>query len=263
MGYNIRQRVNALSKEFKYSAEQEKELEYFVNIHCEHYGKSVANKYEDIFSDFKQNRKLKYTNKQDYSAMDYIDYYFRKYFENKKEYGVFVGRCMPFTNGHNAIIQDIIRDGKIPIMILGGKGKNDERHPLSYEDRVRIIKKVYAMDRIVFIGLEDKNNWTDWYNSVKQGFIDKGIQKEQITLYSHNKEVDRTDFEYRGKHYKSEHYTIMFRENGVKIKELSEVLCSEGRVIHASDVRKEEEVAKRNLDARIYRILKEKYEWWK
>jgi len=263
MKCNIRQRVNELSEDFKYSQEQEQEIAYFVNIHCELHGRNDTRNYESINSDFKKNRKLEYTQEQNYSAMDYIDYYFRKYFEDKKEYGVFVGRCMPFTNGHNAIIQNIIRDGKIPIMILGGKGKSDERHPLSFEDRVRIIKKVYTMDGIVFIGLEDKDNWTAWYDSVKQAFIDKGINKEQITLYAHNKEIDRKDFEYEGKHYKNEFYTKMFEENGVKIKVMEEVTCKLGHTIHASDVRKDEEVAKRNLDARVYRMLKYKYNWWK
>ena len=36
-----------------------------------------------------------------------------------------------------------------------------------------------------------------------------------------------------------------------------------GNVIHASDIRKSENTAKNNLDARIYRVLKDDYGWWK
>ena len=55
----------------------------------------------------------------------------------------------------------------------------------------------------------------------------------------------------------------MFEENGVKIKVMEEVVCSLGETIHASDVRKNESVAIRNLDARIYKELKDVYGWWK
>ena len=259
----IRARIDEQVQEFKFSKEQEQEMEYFVKVHCELHGRNCKTKYASIHADFKNNRKLDYTQEQEYSSMDYIDYFFNKYFSDRIEYGVFVGRCMPFHNGHNAIIQKIIRDGKKPIIILGGKGKKDERHPLSFEDRVKLIKKVYPMDGIIFIGLEDQNDWTSWYNSVKQGLIDNDITKEQITLYAHNKPEDNKDFEYRGKWYTNASYTEMFKDNGVKIQEIESITCELGNIIHGTDIRNTEIDAKRNLDARIYRTLKEKYDWWK
>ena len=181
----------------------------------------------------------------------------------ESSFGLFVGRCMPFTNAHNSIIQDIIRDDRIPIMVLGGKGKVDERHPLSFEDRVKVIKKVYPVSMIKFIGIEDQTNWTTWYDSVKDELINLDIKKEQITLYAHNKPEDNMDFEYRGKQYREESYTVMFTENGVGLKNIDTVTCENGNVIHATDVRNDEEIAKRNLDARVYRMLKDKFQWWK
>ena len=73
---------------------------------------------------------------------------------------------------------------------------------------------------------------------------------------------DNKDFEYRGVTYQNESYTKMFEENGVQIKVINEVTCKLGHTIHASDVRDSEEIAKRNLDARIFRTLKDKFGWW-
>jgi len=175
--------------------------------------------------------------------------------------GLIIGRFAPFHIGHNAIIQDIIRDGRIPLIILGGMGKEDERHPLSYDDRVKLIKKVYPIG-CKFIGLEDKDNWTEWYNSVKENITKMDIKKEQIILYSHNKDIDRLDFEYEGKQYQNEFYSKMFEENGVKIKKLDEFVDNKGKVVHATKVRNSREYAIRNLDARVFRMLEDTYKWW-
>ena len=176
--------------------------------------------------------------------------------------GIAVGRFMPFHIGHNAIIQDIIRDGRIPVIILGGMDKEDERHPLTYDDRVKLIRKVYPMG-CKFIGIRDQDNWTEWYNSVKQAMIDLDIKKEQAVLYTHNKEIDRKDFEYNGKIYQNEFYTKMFEENSIEIKPLKEFVDRKGKVVHASNIRKSEKDGIRNLDARVYMMLKEKFSWWK
>lgn len=185
--------------------------------------------------------------------------------ENKvlsdKRYGLFIGRAMPFTNGHDAIIQDILLDGRTPIFILGGKNKKDERHPLTFEERVKLIKRKYPFG-CKFIGLEDKDNWDEWYDSVEEELNKITPNMNQFVLYAHNKEMDKKDFFYKGKQYMNESYTKMFEENGIHIKTMDEVTCKLGHTIHATDVRKSEVVARRNLDARIYRSLKDKHNWW-
>ena len=184
-------------------------------------------------------------------------------FENiqEKEYGLMLGRLQPFTLGHNEIIQDIIRDGKAPIIILGSTNIQNEKNPLSFEERRYLVGLIYPKSVLV-VGAEDKTSWDDWYNGIKDIIISLGITKEQVTLYSHCKEADNKDFEYDGKKYVNESYTKIFEENGIKIKILDEVVCSLGETIHASDVRANEEVAIRNLDARIYTELKNTFGWW-
>jgi len=231
-------------------------VKYFVKIHKELHG----NKYDWI--DIHKDIISKYPDYDSYEIMDEIGKQWEIIKNENKKYGLFIGRCMPFTNAHSAIIQEIIRDGRIPIIILGGKGKTDERHPLSYEDRVKLIKKVYPFG-CKFIGIEDKDDWTEWYNSVHNEIDKLNILSKQIVLYAHEKEMDKVSFEYRGKEYKNASYVDMFRENGIKIKEIEAITCTYGDIIHATDVRKDEDIAKRNLDARIYRTLKDKYGWWK
>ena len=176
--------------------------------------------------------------------------------------GVFMGRCQPFSNAHNDIIQEMIRDGIKPVIILGSINKNDERNPLTFEERKALIKKIYPFG-VKIVGLPDQDNWEDWMNSVIDMFNKEGMNPDIATLYSHVKDTDRTDFKYKGIEYKSESYTKMFEVNGISIKNIDEKTCFLGNVIHASDIRKDEEIAKRNLDARIYRTLKDKFDWWK
>ena len=99
-------------------------------------------------------------------------------------------------------------------------------------------------------------------DSVINKLIANNININKATLYSHIKDMDRTDFCYRDIEYKSESYTKMFEVNGINIKNIDEKMCSLGSVIHASDVRNNEEIAKRNLDARIFVELK-KMGWYK
>ena len=74
--------------------------------------------------------------------------------------------------------------------------------------------------------------------------------------------IDNKDFEYKGKKYLNESYTKVFEENSIKIKMMDEVVCSLGETIHASNVRENESIAIRNLDARIYMELKNTHNWW-
>ena len=229
-------------------------IKRYIRTHKELHGKSW--RWEDVAKDAASSF--------DYDVFECLNEVERQEIQevkDSKKYGIFIGRAQPFHIGHNAIIQDIIRDGRIPIIILGGMGKEDERHPLSYDDRVKLIRKVYPIG-CKFIGLEDKDNWTEWYNSVKENITKMDIKKEQIILYSHNKDIDRLDFEYEGKQYQNEFYSKMFEENGVKIKKLDEFVDNKGKVVHATKVRNSREYAIRNLDARVFRMLEDTYKWW-
>jgi hypothetical protein len=146
-------------------------------------------------------------------------------------------------------------------MILGGIDKVDDRHPLTFEERKNLIKKVYPFG-VKFIGLKDLDSWDEWYDSVITELSKIGDVKKQMTLYAHNKPQDNKDFKFKGKYYSNSSYTDIFIVNSIGIKNIDEIKCTEGKVIHASDIRNNEESARNNLDARIYRTLKEKYKWY-
>lgn len=223
-------------------------IERYIKVHKQMHGSYYDEEavVEDLFHSFGYDRGLSLLEVRSQTVI---------------EYGLFLGRCQPFTLGHNEIVQDVIRDGKIPIIILGSIDKHDEKNPLTFEERKALIKLMYPTG-IIVIGLEDNENWTGWYEGLKKAIVSLGITKEQITLYSHCKPGDNLDFEYEGKHYENESYTEIFRANNVAVKNLDEVVCSLGETIHASDVRANESIAIRNLDARVYNQLKNIHNWW-
>ena len=231
-------------------------IEYYVNMHYELHGARCV--WEDIHKDYMRENPTA----DPMIVMDKIDSIYNKIKASEVEYGIFIGRCRPFHNGHNGIVQDIIRDGKKPIIFIGGKGKTDSRHPISSGDSVKLIKKVYPFGNI-YVEMEDQDNWTDWFNTLMVAITNRGIDKSQVTLYAHTKESDKTDFKYEGKHYTNSSYIEMFKINGIKIKDIDVIRCTDDIIIHGTEIRAEEEIAKKNLDARIYQDLKTKYGWWK
>jgi len=226
---------------------------YYIRVHYELHGRKF--KWEDCIEDIKNRIKV------DYEMNLYIQEEIQKYLKSKISYGVFLGRCQPFTNGHNETIQEMIRDGVTPVIILGSINKTDDKNPLSFDERKKLIKKVYPVG-VKILGLEDKTSWEDWMDSALELFRKNEMNPVNMTLYSHVKDVDRTNFEYKGVQYSSESYTKMFELNNINIKNIDEKTCFLGNVIHASDVRKDESIAKRNLDARVFVELK-KMNWWK
>jgi nicotinamide mononucleotide adenylyltransferase len=177
-------------------------------------------------------------------------------------HGLFLGRCQPFTLGHDVTIQHIRRDGHIPIIMLGSTNKHDAKNPLSFVERCSLIETVYP-DGVIIVGIEDKVDWTEWYESILRKLDALGVNRESVTLYAHTKENDRTTFECRGKTHRNAFYTEMFREDGIRIKVIDETVDSRGETIHASAVRACEQTARRHLDARVFTRLKNVFGWWR
>lgn len=245
-----------MKNEIEETSEIKKNILHYIKVHRELHG--ICFSYDDTTKDICTS----FPEYDKFFVWEIFPELVREFENSEKQYGIVVGRFQPFTIGHNAIVQDIIRDGKIPIIMIGGINKKDDRHPLSYDERVKLIKKVYPFG-CKFIGLEDKDDWNHWFKQIKEKLFELKADNKQFTLYSHNKDIDRQDFEYNGKHYQNEFYTEIFKENGFKIKNLEEFVDKKGKVVHASDIRKNEQNAIKNLDARIYVTLKNKFGWWK
>ena len=223
----------------------EENVKHYIKVHEELHGLSTS--IESIVKDLK--------NSFGYKEEDSI----QKIKEIKnKEYGIIIGRFQPFTDGHNSIVQDIIRDGREPVIFMGSP-YIDDKNPLNFEEKSKLVKMLYPDIKIVKI--QDNDDWDEWFDNISSSMLSIA-PKEKLYIYSHCKEIDKTNFEFCGKKYKDMHYTIMFKEHNFNIVKLNEVKCNLGEVVHASDVRKDEEKAKRNLDARIYRYLKDVKGWW-
>ena len=177
------------------------------------------------------------------------------------EYGLVIGRFQPFHFGHEHIINEVILDGKIPIVLIGDDdGKDPKRNPLATKQVQELFEIVYP-GVCIFISVKDsKNDWTQWFDDVGHAVIgDSGRIKEQVTLYYYNKEADRHKyFECLNKSYHNEFYTKIFEDNGIKLKEIEFVNRSDIHVkADATNIRDNFEDFKHLLDGRIYWKLKE------
>jgi nicotinamide mononucleotide adenylyltransferase len=234
--------------------EIERKCIYYYDMHKLLHGKNFS--IEDVKNEIKYNIG---SNKY-YENRSFIrEILYKKYYNNEK-YGIFIGRFQPFHNGHNQTIQEIIRDGKIPVIFIGSINKNDENNPLSFIEREEIINIIYKKECII-IPLEDCDNWNTWFKSINGSLYKNRIKKNDCTLYFHNKDIDKQNFNFRGEYYENESYTIMFQEDGFNVKPVCEKMCDFGWTIHASEIRKDETIAQRNLDSRVYKYLKNKG-WW-
>jgi cytidyltransferase-like protein len=174
-----------------------------------------------------------------------------------KQYGLFIGRFQPFHLGHQAIINEIILDGKIPIIVIGDDNEADlKRNPLSYEQRKELIQLVYPSE-CLFVQSFDATDWTDWFTWTisKVAFL---TPLETVTLYYHNKESDRYKFfEYGGKEYHNEFYTKIFEDYGIKMKSIEFVVRTDIHIkADATNLRESFEDFKHLLDGRVYQALK-------
>lgn len=178
----------------------------------------------------------------------------------KKEYGLVIGRFQPFHFGHQHIINEILLDGKIPVIMIGAGG-NVDKNPLSSCERRQLIEIVYPTE-CKFITVYDCNDWDAWLNNIILSLNILSILSSDVTLYYHNKEVDRYDhFKCFGKDYYNAFYTDIFTDTRIATKEVEFVKRSDIHVAaNATNIRDNFEGFKHLLDGRIYHQLK-KWGW--
>lgn len=175
-----------------------------------------------------------------------------------KKYGLVVGRFQPFHYGHQHIINEVLLDGRIPIVCIGDDlGKDVIRNPLTFEQRIELIKRIYPNTEIIFKRIIDDVDWTKWFNQFL--FI---CDDKDVALYYNNKEQDRyKNFTVHGKEYHNEFYTKIFEDAGIKLKQVEFVTMQDLKVYaDATNIRANLEAFKHLLDARVYWKLKE-WKW--
>lgn len=196
--------------------------------------------------------------------------------ENKSQtinFGIYIGRFQYLTIGHETIVNEILLDGRIPVIVIGSCNKHDENNPLSYEERVQQFKLVFPDTEMLFVKADDYDDWDTWYFEMMVN-IDNTISKymqhcntdsnvfltPDSLMYINNKKEDRIPhFTFYSKKYTNAFYTDIFKDNGWKVKEVSHTIkIGISKDISARHVRADLEANKYMLNYRIYNYLKAK-----
>jgi len=173
------------------------------------------------------------------------------------KYGLIMGRFQPFHLGHQAIVNEVLLEGKIPILLVGSTNKTGtDKNPLSFSQVKKCIKLVYPNDELFILGIED-NTDDIWMQNIYQS-IKKVTDLKNVTFYYHNKENDFYNFYYKGKTFKNKKLNFIFEyDNLIKTKELNFPKLENLNInCHATDIRNDIEGFKHFLDARICWFLK-------
>lgn len=186
-----------------------------------------------------------------------------------KRFGMINGRFQPFHKGHQEIVNEIMLEGLIPIIVLGSSNPDRDKlkNPLTYAQRKELVRLVFPNMPIVFIYGTDYDNWDMWYDNLmkelrkelKRNFDEiSDDMKDEIIIFHNNKEVDCTDFEFKGTQYRNAWYTDIFDDNGWVTQEVKFVKRDDISIdSNARDIRDNLEGLKHLMDARIYNKLKE------
>lgn len=182
------------------------------------------------------------------------------------KYGVFIGRFQPFHLGHQAVVNEILLDGLIPVLVLGSSGNNRDmdKNPLRFSKRTTLIDIIYPNTFIKYIYSQDNKDWSVWYNQLITNLkteLNSENLTEDVVFYYNNKEVDKTSFSVNGKEYLNTWYTDLFKDAGFKTQHIKFADRLDIKVeANARDIRHDLEGNKHLLDARVYRQLKE-WDW--
>lgn len=177
----------------------------------------------------------------------------------KQKYGIIMGRFQPFHFGHQHIINEIILDGRKPIVILGDdNGKDPKKNPLSVSQRMTLIEQVFPREYIIFSVKDNPDSWTDWFNELTDKLKTVAEDFDDVALYYHNKECDRYDyFDCNGREYFNEFYTVIFEDAGIQLREVEFVDRSDIKIdANARNIRDDFEAYKHLMDGRNYWTLK-------
>lgn len=171
-----------------------------------------------------------------------------------KQFGIFIGRFQSFHKGHQSVIDQIIADGKTPIIFVGSSQEfGTTKNPYHVQDRMKMIQLVYP--NIKVYAIQDKHCWDEWHKQLIDSIkLVVTSDLSDVTIYCHDKEEDRhKHFTFRGKDYYNEFYSKMYEIDGMNVKELviSDI------PVRAKLIREDLESNKHFLDPKVYQYLKD------
>jgi cytidyltransferase-like protein len=81
-------------------------------------------------------------------------------------------RLQPLHNGHKKIIDQMLKENKKVILLIGSIDKNDKKNPYSFEQRKEMVYQIYFKEiqenKLFVKGIKDINNPPKWASFVKQ-----------------------------------------------------------------------------------------------
>lgn len=164
------------------------------------------------------------------------------------KYGVVIGRFQPLHLGHTSIINQVLLDGRIPIVFVGSSNKNDSKNPYSFSVRLQMLRAVfgYALD---ILPLSDNPDWDIWLSKLMDW-----LPEGDVVLYTSNKPEDVIPYyKCNDTKYLDSYYTECIPLPKVEVKHI-------GLDISSTKIRESLEKYKHYLDYRVYNIVKENNE---
>ena len=163
--------------------------------------------------------------------------------------GILLGRFEPLHKGHESIIDEIFAMGLRPLLLVGGSGRADDRHPYSDHQRHSMLRRIYGYS-IDIVHIEDKEDWDDWFLDINQHILPSDA------IFVNNKEQDRVAFTLNGKDYTNAFYTDIWEDNGYTVHKVTfpAKLGIDG--INATDIRKDIEGNAHMLSSSVLSYLR-------
>jgi len=154
-------------------------------------------------------------------------------------YGIMIGRFQPLHLGHCHIINQIIKTGHNPVIVIGSANKERDlaKNPYNYTTRKEMVNAIYP--KITqFIPMNDCNSMEKWYNSLINKMKLMGLNKKNTVIHYSRKPIDCQDFIFEKIKYKDTHYCDVFEYQGWKTFQYDLLYDKNGRIISASNIRK-------------------------
>lgn len=175
---------------------------------------------------------------------------------DKKQYGVFLGRFQPFHLGHMQVVSEIIADGLIPVLVVGGVNKDCHRHPYTPDQIENMIHRIYSSYMVgavepEIVKMKDYDSWDEWYGALDSSLNNVNADTDNRIFYVHRKPDDIQQFEFRG-HMIQDHYIKVLEIAGEEVKDVTYPV----RDIDATQIRNDLEANKHMLDGRVYKYIK-------
>lgn len=91
----------------------------------------------------------------------------------KYNVGLFVGRFQPFHKGHLYLLRKSLEVCETMVLVVGSANVKDENNPFSVEDRITLLNRVIARERLKnivkkIISVDDYHNDKKWLTAIEK-----------------------------------------------------------------------------------------------